>query len=140
MTLGPVEYVVIGFADDKVSADIVPPLAELVRSGTIRIIDLVFVAKDADGNVTSFEYDGLDGATGEAFAGLEGDADGLFNDEDVAIVGAALEPGTAAALMLFEDLWATPFAQAIRAAGGRLVAGERIPPEIVDAAVSAMAS
>jgi uncharacterized membrane protein len=138
MSLGPVEYVVIGFADNQISADIVPPLAELVSSGTIRVIDLVFVAKDADGNVTSFEYDGLDGATGEAYAGLEGDADGLFNEEDVAFVGAVLEPGTAAALLLFEDLWATPFVQAIRAAGGRLIAGERIPPAVVEAAVAAM--
>jgi hypothetical protein len=135
MAIGPVEYLVIGFPTDQVDADCVPALAELVDSGTIRILDLAFVAKDADGNVRYFEYDTLDPAVANAFSGLEGEADGLFSDEDLEIAGTALEPGTAAALLLWEDCWAARFAEALRASGGQIIDGARIPHDLIQAAL-----
>lgn len=135
MAIGPVEYLVIGFPTDQVDADCVPALAELVDSGTIRILDLAFVAKDADGNVRYFEYDTLDPTVANAFSGLEGEAEGLFSDEDLEIAGTALEPGTAAALLLWEDCWAARFAESLRASGGQIIDGARIPHDLIQAAL-----
>jgi len=134
MAIGPVEYLVIGFPTDQVDADCVPALAELVDSGTIRILDLAFVAKDADGNMRFFEYDTLDDSVAAAFGELEGEADGLFSDEDLEIAAAALERGTSAALLLWEDVWATRFAEALRASGGQIIDGARIPHDLIEAA------
>jgi hypothetical protein len=132
MTLGPVEYVVIGFPGSRFKGDIVPALRELVESGTIRILDLVFVKKEADGTVVSFEYDALQ-ETPE-FAALDGEAGGLLSDEDIALAAEELGPDTSAALLVWEDAWAAPLAQALRDAGGVLIGGERIPHEVVEAA------
>jgi uncharacterized membrane protein len=136
MAIGPVEYLVIGFPTDQVDADCVPALADLVDSGTIRILDLAFVAKDADGNMRFFEYDTLDPSVAAAFGELEGEADGLFSDEDLEIAAAALERGTSAALLLWEDVWATRFAEALRASGGQIIDGARIPHDLIEAALA----
>ena len=132
MTLGPVEYVVIGFPGSRFKGDIVPALRELVEGRTIRILDLVFVKKEADGTVVSFEYDALE-KTPE-FAALDGEAGGLLSDEDIAFAAEALEPDCSAALLVWEDRWAAPLADALRNAGGVLIDGERIPHDIVEAA------
>jgi hypothetical protein len=132
MTLGPVEYLVIGFPGSRFKGEIVPALGNLVETGTIRILDLVFVKKDADGTITSFEYDALE-ETSE-FGALDGEAGGLLSDDDVALAAEELEPNTSAALLVWEDTWAAPLAEALRDAGGVLIAGERIPHEVVDAA------
>jgi uncharacterized membrane protein len=140
MSIGPVEYIVIGFPTDRIDPDIVPALVELVTEGTVRIIDLVFVAVDEDGNVRSFEYDALDGTAAVAFGELEGDADGLFNDDDIHGAAALLAPGTSAALLLWEDVWATRFAEAVRRTGGMILDGGRIPADVVDAAIAHIAA
>jgi Family of unknown function (DUF6325) len=132
MPIGPVEYIVIGFPENRFTGAIVPALTELVDSGTIRIIDLVFVKKDADGSVMSFEFDALEELA--EYAGLDGEAGGLLNEEDIEIAADALEPNSSAALLVWEDAWAAPLATALREAGGVLLAGERIPYEIVEAA------
>jgi uncharacterized membrane protein len=134
MSIGPVEYLVIGFPGSQFNGDVVPALAELVDSGTVRIIDLVFISKDLDGNILSFEYDGLEGAAA-AYADLEGTADGLFSEEDVLEAAELIAPGSSAALLLWEDLWATRFAEAVRGSGGQIVAGSRVPHELVQAAL-----
>lgn len=133
MPIGPVEYVVIGFPENRFTGAIVPALTDLVESGTIHIIDLVFVSKDVDGNVTSFEFDALEELA--PYAGLDGEAGGLLNDEDIELAADALEPNSSAALLVWEDAWAAPLAAALRDAGGVLLAGERIPHEIVQAAL-----
>jgi hypothetical protein len=132
MTVGPVEYLVIGFPGNRFKGDIVPALADLVDAGTIRILDLVFVMKDADGSVDSFEYDAREETS--AFASLNGEAGGLLSDDDIALAAEALEPDTSAALLVWEDAWAAPLADALRGAGGVLIGGERIPHDVVEAA------
>jgi hypothetical protein len=129
MTIGPVEYILIAFPGNRFNGEIVPALADLVDSETVRIIDLVFVRKDADGTVTAFEYDAMDETA--AFAELPGEAGGVIGEDDIARAGDRLEPDSSAALLIWEDLWAGPFASAVRASGGVIVAGERIPHEVV---------
>ena len=132
MDVGPVEYVVIEFPGNQFNGEVAPALARLVESGTVRIIDLVFVLKDADGNVTSLEYDEL-GEVAAAFADIDGDADGMLSDEDVAEIAAGLHDNSSALLLLFEDLWAKEFTAAVLDSGGELVAGGRIPRDLIDA-------
>jgi hypothetical protein len=136
MTLGPVEYLLIGFPGNQFKGEIVPALADLIEAGTVRILDLVFVKKDEDGSITTFEYDAMTEAPG--FAALDGEAGGLLNDDDIALAAEALAPDSSAALLVWEDTWAAPLAAALRNAGGVLVAGERIPHEIVEQALDAL--
>ena len=130
MDIGPVEYVVIEFPGNRFNGEVAPALARLVEGGTVRIIDLVFVVKDADGNVSSFEYDELEEAA--ELAGIEGEADGMLSDEDVLAIADDLSLDSSALLILFEDLWALEFGQAVVASGGELVAGGRIPRSLID--------
>ena len=136
MTLGPVEYLLIGFPGNQFKGEIVPALADLIEAGTVRILDLVFVKKDEDGSITTFEYDAMTEAPG--FAALDGEAGGLLNDDDIALAAEALAPDSSAALLVWEDTWAAPLAAALRNAGGVLVASERIPHEIVEQALDAL--
>lgn len=138
MAVGPIEYIVVGFPDNKFNGEIAPELAKLIDSGTVRIIDLIFVTKDDSGDVVGFEFDQLDELA--AFAGLDGEVGGILNDEDVAYVGASLEPGSSAALLVWEDLWAAPFASAVRDSGGVLLEGGRVPHELAEAALAAVES
>lgn len=132
-SIGPVEYVLIEFPGNRFNGDIAPALTDLVDAGLVRIIDVVFVIKDVDGNVASFEYDERDDLA--ALATIDGSADGVINDEDLQLVAETLVPDTSVLMIVWEDRWATPLAEAIRAAGGVLRGGERIPHEIVEAAL-----
>jgi Family of unknown function (DUF6325) len=134
----PVEYLIIRFPGNRFSGEIAPALAELVESEVIRIIDLVFVKKDADGQISVFEIDALDEAGDLGIDDLEGEAGGLLNDEDLELAAEALAPDSSAALIVWEQRWATRIADAIRGAGGEIVAGERIPPEVVEAAMAGL--
>jgi uncharacterized membrane protein len=132
----PVEYVVIAFPGNRFKGEIVPALAELVDKDIVRIIDVVFIKKDADGNVTMFEYDILDDVLAFGFADVDGEAGGVLNDEDLEMTAETLEPDSSAALIVWEHRWAARVAQAIRDAGGRIIAGERVPDEIVEHALA----
>jgi hypothetical protein len=134
MEIGPIEYIVVGFPDNKFNGEIAPALAKLIADRTVRILDLVFIGKDDAGDILSFEFDQLDELL--PFADLEGEIGGLLSAEDVAYVGAQLEPGSSAALLVWEDLWAAPFAAAVRNSGGILLEGGRVPHEL---AVEALA-
>ena len=138
MSIGPVEYIIIGFPENDFHGEIVPELAKLVEDGLIRIIDLVFISKDVDGNVLAIEVD-EDEAVVE-FASLDAEVGGIIGEEDIAHAASALEPGSSAALLLWEDVWATPFVHAVRNAGGVLLEGARIPAELVAAAEELLAS
>jgi hypothetical protein len=135
-SMGPVEYVVIGFPGNQFKGEIVPALAELVDNDVIRIIDVAFIKKDADGSTTMFEYDTLDDVLAFGFADIDGEAGGLLNDEDLELAAETLEPDSSAALIVWEHRWAARVAQAIRDAGGSIIAGERIPDEIVEQALA----
>jgi Family of unknown function (DUF6325) len=135
--IGPVEYMAVSFPGNKFKGEIVPALKDLVDSGTVRIIDLAFVTKDADGNVLAMEVEELDSDAGKAFAALQAEIGDLVNADDLQAVGEVLEPNSSAAVLVWEDVWATKLAKAIRDAGGVLLDLERVPHEVVQAALAA---
>jgi hypothetical protein len=104
-------------------------LEALVESGTVRILDLIFIGKDTDGSVISFEIDELDALAG--FGALDADVGGIISPKDIEYAAAALEPNSSAALLIWEDLWATPFAEAVRRSDGVLLEGARMPHELI---------
>ena len=135
MSIGPVEYMIVAFPGNRFKGEIVPALAELVEAGTLRIIDLAFVMKDADGVVVTAEMGDLDSEVFKAFDALSPETMGLLNQEDLAAAGEELEPNSSAALLVWEDVWATKLRDAILNAGGELLDLERVPYEVVNAAV-----
>ncbi len=137
MSIGPVEYIILGFPGNNFTGEIVPELAKLIDSGLVRIIDLTFISKDAAGEVEVVDYDAVEELA--AFAGLEGEVGGILTDEDIAYAAQSLEPNSSAALLIWEDTWATPFAAAVRKANGVILEGARIPREIIEQVVSALA-
>jgi hypothetical protein len=137
MAIGPVEYLIVEFPGNQFKGEIVPALADLIASDTIRLIDAVFISKDADGNVVWDEYDAGEEGDGFGFAALDGEA-GLLNEEDVLLAAANLALNSTAVLLVWEDLWATPFALAVRNAGGQIIDGARLPHDLVQAAVDFM--
>ena len=137
-SMGPVEYVVIAFPGNRFKGEIVPAVAELVDNDIVRIIDVVFIKKDADGQVTMFEYDMLDDVLAFGFADIDGEAGGVLNDEDLELAAETLEPDSSAALIVWEHRWAARVARAIRDAGGRIIAGERVPDDVVEQAIAGL--
>jgi hypothetical protein len=109
----------------------------LVDRGTIRILDLVFITKDADGNAAAIEFE--DHHDVALFAALDGEVGGFISDEDIEYAAADLEPNSSAALLVWEDIWATPFVEALRASGGVLIEGSRIPHDLIEAAEAELA-
>src|ERR1700741_4334533 len=116
MSLGPVEYVILGFPGNQFTGQIVPELAKLIDSGLVRIIDHTFISKDADGDVAVVEYDAAEELA--ALAGLGGEVGGILTDADIDYAAQSLEPNSSAALLIWEDVWAGPFATAVRNANG----------------------
>ena len=135
MALGPVEYAVIAFPGNRFNGDVVPALIELVESETVHIIDLVFVHKNADGVLTVGEIEELDADLGAVFAKLEGEVDDLLNEDDLNEIATLLSSNSSAAVIVWENLWAERFANAVRASGGQLVDSGRIPHDVVVAAL-----
>lgn len=132
--MGPIDYLLVEWPGRQPTGEAMPHLIDLVDRGLIRILDLAFIAKGEDGSVAALEISDL-GDEVEAFAAFEGASSGLLSDEDVGEAGAALEAGTSAALLVFENRWAAPFAAAVRRSGGQLVASGRIPIQAVLAAL-----
>jgi len=138
MAVGPVEYVILGFPENQFTGEIVPELAKLIENGTVRILDLVFVTKDAEGDVAVIEFDEHEGLV--AFAELEGEVGGLIGQEDIDHATADLPPNSSIALLVWEDVWATPFMEAVRRAGGEVLEGARIPHELIVVALEGVES
>ena len=132
--IGPVDYAIVAFPGNRFRGEIAPAIADLVDDGTIRIIDIAFVGKDEDGNAIAMELTELDPDVQEGLekAGIE--VGGLFNEDDLMDVAAGLEPNSSAALLVWENVWARKVAQAMRDAGGELLAFERLPHDVVQAA------
>ncbi len=125
-TLGPVEIAVIGFPENKFTGEIAPAIADLVESGTVSILDLVFITKDEDGSVAGVELNELDEAVAAPYQDLDGEAGGLLSDEDFEQIGEALDPNSSALAIVWENTWARKLIGAIQNAGGVLVAHDRI--------------
>ena len=137
--LGPVDYIVVEFPADQAdfSGAMATELSGLVDRGTIRVLDLVILKKELDGTVEGFEtHDFGDGELGELRA-LETELAMLLAADDVEAIGAALEPGSVAAVLVWENAWAAPFAAAVRRSGGQLAASGRIPIQALAAALEA---
>jgi hypothetical protein len=132
--LGPVDYMIVAFPGNKFRGEIAPALADLVEAGTIRIIDIAFVGKDADGDIAAFELTELDPDVREGLEKVGIEVGGLFNKEDLDAAAEELEPNSSAALLVWENVWAREVAQALRNAGGVLLDFDRLPHEVVQAA------
>jgi uncharacterized membrane protein len=126
---------VVAFPGNHFNGEVAPALGDLVDSGTIRILDLAFVIKDADGNIAGAELEDEGSDVFQAFENLAVERGGFLNDDDLQDIGDALDPNSAAAVLVWEDLWAERFATAVRNSGGVLVDIQRIPHEIVQAAI-----
>jgi hypothetical protein len=124
--MGPIDYLIVEWPGRQPNGEAAPHLIDLVDRGLIRIIDLAFIAKGEDGTVSRLEIADL-GDEVEAFAEFEGASTGLLSEDDAGEAAKALEPGTSAALLVYENLWAAPFASALRGSGAQLVASGRIP-------------
>ena len=138
MTIGPVEYVIIGFPGNRFNGKILPEFANLVDQGIVRFLDVVFIKKDSFGNIERFEYDGLDDVAEFGFADIDGTIGGVISDDDIDVASEVLAPDTSAALIVWEHLWATRAADAVRDSGGVIIGGERIPHDLVEAAMAGL--
>lgn len=134
--MGPVDYVVVEWPGRQPSGEALPHLIDLVDRGLIRVLDLAFVHKDEGGAVAGLEIADL-GAQVEEISAFAGASSGLLSDDDLGEAANALEPGTSAAVLVYENSWAAPFAAAVRSSGGQLVASGRIPLEDIEAALDA---
>jgi Family of unknown function (DUF6325) len=136
--LGPVDIVVIAYpAGAPMTGEAVPILLDLVDRGIIRVLDVMFVLKEQDGMYSGFEASGLDDKGVGDFTAFEGASSGLLGDDDVATAAAGMEAGSAAAIIVYENRWAAPFAAAVRRNGGTLVGFQRVPVEDLIASLEA---
>ena len=132
--LGPVDWFVVEFPGSKFHGEIAPALDDLIDRGIIRLLDLVILKKDTDGSLEAFELADLDESEIGRLRAYEAELATLLGEDDVAAVAEAIEPGSAAACIVYENTWAAPFASAMRRAGGQLVADGRIPIQALLAA------
>ncbi|MFE5140101.1 DUF6325 family protein [Streptomyces fagopyri] len=135
--MGPIDYVVVEFPGSRMTGEGFPLLVDLVDRGLIRILDLMFVRKEDDGSVTGLEIADLTGDGALDLAVFEGVSSGLLDEGDIEEAGHALEPGNSAGILVYENLWAAPFAVALRRGGAQMVASGRIPMPAVLAALDA---
>jgi uncharacterized membrane protein len=136
--MGPISYLIVEFPGNKMTGEGLPILVDLVDKGLIRILDLTFVTKAEDGSMALIELTDLD-ADGELdVAVFAGSSSGLIDESDLADVSNVIEPGSSAAILLFENRWATGFVQALRRGGAQLVSAGYIPQDAIVAALDAM--
>jgi Family of unknown function (DUF6325) len=133
--MGPVDYIVVAFPTDRMNGEAFPLLVDLVDRGIIRILDLAFIRKDEDGTVTTLTQVDLERMRVLEAVLFEGASSGLLGPDDIAEAADAMDPGTAAGLLVYENVWATPFAVAVRRAGGQLIASGHIPIQSLAAAL-----
>ena len=137
MEIGPVDVLEVAFPGNDFNGEILPALEQLIASGTIRVLDLLFAYKTADGEVGSVELAGITQQYGPLFASVDGDVPGgLLDAEDVEALGDDLEPNTSIALIVWENTWAAPFLAALEGSGAVLLDQSRIPREVVLAALA----
>jgi len=136
--MGPVDYLVVAFPTERMTGEAFPLLIDLVDRGVIRILDLEFIRKDDDGTVTTLSQIDLERMKVLEAALFDGATSGLLRPDDLSEAAAALDPGTAAAVLVYENVWAAPFAAALRRSGGQLVAAGHIPVQDLVAALDAL--
>jgi hypothetical protein len=135
MAIGPVEYLIVAFPGNELSEDLVPALEELVKTNTVRILDIAFIEKDANGDVGAFELEDNNSDAGRAFQRLQAELGEFVNSDDLLAVGEQLKPNSSAAVLVWEDVWATRLRDAITASGGEMLDMQRVPLAVIDAAL-----
>lgn len=133
MAYGPVDVVIIGFPGNRFNGDVAPAIMDLVSSGTIRVVDLLFVSKGADGSVVTLDVRDLDAGSGAGYLSLDLAWPGALGDEDAEEVADDLPPDSSALLVAFENLWAVRFVEACRESHGVVIDQIRIPADVVRA-------
>ena len=136
--LGPVDYLVVEFPGSRMTGEGLPLLVDLVDRGIIRILDFVFVTKGLDGSVAGVAIADLDGDGELDLAVFEGASSGLLGEDDINEAAGVLEAGSSAGILVYENTWAAPFAQALIRGGAQLVASGRIPIPAIVAALDAL--
>jgi hypothetical protein len=131
MTYGPIDFLALEFQGNQFKGEILPALLELVNKEIIRVIDLVIVQKDAQGKVTMRELQQMEPSVVSIFDPLKAQISGMIQEGDLEMIGEKVDNNTTAAVMLFENLWAIKFKEAVLNANGRVVMQERVPHEIV---------
>jgi hypothetical protein len=134
---GPIDYIVVEFPGNRMTGEGLPILVDLHESGTIRILDLVFVRRDLDGSIHTLAISDFDGDGQLDLAVFEGAASGLIGPDDIDEAASIVEPGSSAGILVYENVWAAPFAAALRRGGAQLVASGRIPVQAILAALDA---
>jgi Family of unknown function (DUF6325) len=135
--LGPVDWIVVEFPGSRFNGQIAPALLDLVERDLVRVLDLLVLKKDDDGSLEAFELSDLDEGEIGDLRTYESELAMLLSEEDVTSLAAAIEPGSSAAVLVWENTWAAPFASAVRRSGGQLVASGRIPIQAMLAAIEA---
>ena len=135
--MGPIDYIVIEWPGNQPTGEAAPLILDLVDKGIIRILDIAFLAKGEDGTVMAIDLGELNGDSA-GFGEFEGAASGLLGEDDLEEAASVLEPGTSAAVLVWENRWAAPIAVAIRKSGGQLVASGRIPIQAILASLDAI--
>ncbi len=133
--LGPVDWIVVEFPGSRFKGEIAPALEDLVERGIVRVLDLLILRKDESGDIEAFELSDLDDSEIGTLRSYESELAMLLSEQDVEAVAAAVDPGTTAAVLVWENSWAAPFASAVRRAGGLLVASGRIPVQALLAVI-----
>jgi len=134
VTHGPIDFVLIEFAGDRLTGGAADALMDLVDRGIVRVYDLLVIRKDSDGSFTGIDVTDLSADHVGGFTAFAGARSGLLGDDDLRQAADAMQPGTVAALIVYENSWAIPFVAAARDAGGQLIASARIPAQdVIDA-------
>jgi Family of unknown function (DUF6325) len=136
-TLGPIGYLIVEFPESKMTGEGMPILMDLVDRGVVRVLDLAFVHRDTDGSTQVIEAGDIDADGTFDFAVFAGASSGLLDEGDVSEASAAIAPGASAAILIYENRWATPFVQALRRGGAELVAAGYIPQDAILASLEA---
>ena len=136
--IGPVSYLIVEFPGSKMTGEGLPILVDLVDQGLIRILDLLFVTRGEDGSLVAAELSDIDGDGELDLTIFEGAASGLLDESDLADAASVVEPGSSAAILLFENRWAAPFTQALRRGGAELVAAGYVPLDAIAASLDAI--
>ena len=134
--MGPIDYIVIEWPGKQPTGEAVPLIVDLVDRGIIRVLDIAFMVKGEDGSVAAIDIGAVNGGSG-GWDAFDGASSGLLGDEDIQEAAAALEPGTSAAVLVWENRWAAPVAVALRKSGGQLVASGRLPIQAIIASLEA---
>ena len=132
MTYGPIDFIALEYKTDQLTGESLLELIELVKNEIIRVIDLVIILKDQDGEFQVLEIEELDPDTLAVFKPLEVEISGLIQMEDIELIAEAMEANTTAALLMYENLWAIKFGEAVTRSSGRMLMFDRIPFEVIN--------